>query len=82
MHGTIGQTKGEMLIMDTTGHTKIEWERGNEESVAVAEAAFDAAMDRGCSAFKVTGAGERGARVWEFNPQAEKYIIAAPLRGG
>jgi hypothetical protein len=81
MHGTIGR-KGEMLVMDVTGHTKIEWDRDIEDSVATARDAFDAAMDRGCSAFRVTGAGERGERVTTFDPRAEKYIIAAPLRGG
>jgi hypothetical protein len=79
MHGTL---KNEMLVMDPTGHTKIEWDHNSPDEVEIARAAFQDAVGRNYSAFKVDRKGERGERVTVFDPAAEKYIMVAQLRGG
>src|SRR5688572_13088773 len=38
MHGTIG----EMNVLDTTGHSKITWNKNNSTDVEIARASFDA----------------------------------------
>jgi hypothetical protein len=76
-----------MRILDQTGHTTHGWDADNAEEVAIAKAAFDSARQRGYHAFHVTddpkgGAGTRGARMTEFDPDAEKMILMPQLVGG
>ncbi len=72
----------EMQIMDPTGHTTIGWNRGNNDEIALARAAFTEAIDRGYRAFRVKGDGVQGERITRFDPDAEKMILAPHLVGG
>jgi len=83
MHGTFpAKTGGKLVIMDPSGHTEIKWSASNEVETEIARAAFNSAIGRNYSAFRVTEAGGRGARVTSFDPEAERYILAPQLVGG
>jgi hypothetical protein len=80
-------TKHVMNILDQTGHTTIGWDPDNEDEVEIAREAFDKARERGYHAFHVVedpkgGAGKKGERMTEFDPDAEKMILMPQLRGG
>jgi hypothetical protein len=77
MHGSIGK----MQVMDTSGHLEIKWSRDNEEEVESARDIFDEKTDAGYSAFKIEGT-QRGERITEFDPKAEKIMLVPQLRGG
>lgn len=69
--------------LDQTGDTKVFWNRGNQTETAIAKAAFTQAKADGFMAYKVTGAdGMKGEVMAEFDPAAERIILAPPLRGG
>lgn len=71
-------------ILDATGDTRILWDPRNEDEVAAARAAFDAAKGRGMLAYKVSKkTGESsGEVVREFDEKAGKLIMSPQLVGG
>lgn len=73
-----------LAIMDTQeGDTRIMWDADRPTEVDAARAAFDAARSRGYLGYSVSESGERGNEVIrEFDPEAEKIIMAPALRGG
>jgi len=76
---------GQSLIarLDHTGDTKIIWDLRNTTERAIAEAAFKKANADGYMAYRVTGKdGIKGEVMSEFDPLAERIILAPPLRGG
>lgn len=76
---------GQSLIarLDHTGDTKIIWDRSNPTEIAIARAAFEKGRADGFMAYKVTGEnGLKGEVMAKFDPQAERIILAPPLRGG
>lgn len=76
---------GQSLItrLDETGDTKIIWDRNNSTEAAIAREAFRKAKADGFMAYRVTGKdGLRGEVLAEFDPAAERIILAPPLRGG
>lgn len=75
MHGT-------MMVPDTSGHTEIKWQRGNEIEESIARASYDAAIKKGYQAFRMTASGERGTRMDSFDPTAEKIMMVPRLQGG
>ena len=72
-----------MHILDHTGDSVITWHKDNEAEVAVAKAAFEAAIEKRAGVFKI---GKRGARerIYKFDKNAEDIkIIASPqMLGG
>lgn len=76
-------TRNVMEILDPTGDTKVMWDRNNEDEVAIAKAAFDAAITKGSSVFAVKGKkGEQGKRLTEFDPAIERMIVVPQMVGG
>jgi hypothetical protein len=73
---------GEMSVMGRSGDTKILWDRNNADEVAAARAQFDALRRKSFLAFSVRRNGERGEQINEFDPEAEKIILAPQIRGG
>jgi hypothetical protein len=72
-----------LVELDKTGDTKITWDRSKPDEIEVARAAFANARARGMMAYKVTGKdGTKGEIMHEFDPQAERIILAPALRGG
>lgn len=72
-----------LAILDHTGDTKIIWDRSKSIEVATARAAFDKAKAAGYVGYKVTGSdGLKGEVMGAFDPEAERVIMAPPLKGG
>lgn len=72
-----------MEILDSTGDTKVMWDRHNAAEVSIARAAFDAARAKGASIFQVKGKnGDRGKRLTEFDPDVERMIVVPQMVGG
>lgn len=76
---------GQSLIarLDHTGDTKIVWNRSNAAEASLARSAFNKAKADGFMAYRVSGEkGVRGEILREFDPDAERIILAPPLQGG
>lgn len=74
--------RGELNILDTTGHTRIMWDSASDVEVETAKASFDRLKAAGYQAFSVKKDGSEGEKINSFDPKAEKIIMAPPLRGG
>lgn len=69
--------------MDHTGDTKLIWSRDNSDEVENARRTFKDLKKKGFVAYKVTGKdGSRGEVIDEFDPHAERVILAPPMVGG
>jgi hypothetical protein len=66
----------EMRIMGFVGDTKLTWETETEIETAAEE--FERLIQEGYKAFDV----KKHAVIEEFDPEAEKIILAAPISGG
>jgi hypothetical protein len=74
---------GELAIMGRPGDTKIIWDRSRPEEVQTARRTFDELRKQGYLAWSVRGRdGEKDSQIHEFDPNAERLIMAPPLRGG
>lgn len=73
---------GEMRVMGRKGDTRIIWDPDNEHEVAQARKTFDDLRKKRFVAFKVGSGGKKGEQVTEFDPSAEKLILAPPMAGG
>jgi len=71
-----------LAILDKTGDTRIIWDPDNETEVENARRTFDELIKKRFQAFKVKGNGQKGEVVREFDPEAEKLILAPALVGG
>lgn len=74
---------GEMRVMGQKGDTRVIWNPRDPDEVAAAKAQFDTLVgEKRFLAFKVTAGGGKGEQIREFDPTAEKLIIAPPMAGG
>lgn len=73
---------GEMRVMDQTGDTKVEWNKDNVEEVAAARATFDALRKKDYLAYTMAAGGQKGEVIREFDPSAQKIILAKRMVGG
>lgn len=75
---------GQMAVMDpSAGDLKIIWDPGNKAEVKAAKDQFDALLKKGGHlAYTVDAKGGKGTQIREFDPKAEKIILAPALRGG
>jgi hypothetical protein len=64
------------------GDTKIVWDKNNADEVQSARETFDRLRGKGFSAFAVTRTGGKGTMISEFDPDAEKIILAPRFAGG
>ena len=75
-----------MKVLDQTGHTTHGWDADKPDEVAIAKAAFDAAIKKGYRAFNVIedkdGESKRGTPMTTFDPAAEQMILVPQLQGG
>jgi hypothetical protein len=78
----VPEGKSVMHVLDATGDTKIIWDRGSEEEVDNARATFERLAKQGYRAYQVNRRGEKGEMVREFDPNAEKLILAPATVGG
>ena len=74
--------KGELRVMGREGDTKVMWDSDNDLEVETAKESFDKLVGKGYAAFKVKKNGDQGARVKEFDADAEMLILVPPMAGG
>ncbi len=73
---------GELCVMDHTGDTKLLWDRTRPDEVDAARDTFTNLRKKGYLAYKVKTDGGQGEVITEFDPTAEKIILAPPVAGG
>ena len=73
---------GELAVMGRQGDTKVIWDASNADEVAAARKTFDELRGKGFLAFSVKAMGGKGEQIFKFDPEAEKIILAPPMRGG
>ena len=73
---------GELRELGPQGDTKGVWAAENKGEVEAARNTFDELKDSGYLAYSVKGNGEKGVVIREFDPAAEKIIMALPMMGG
>jgi hypothetical protein len=81
MEATLDQAR-ELVILDHTGDTKIVWDSSKADEVDSARQTFDRLRKKGYAAYSVKRNGDKGEVIREFDPQAEKIILAPPMVGG
>ncbi len=69
-------------VMDDTGDTKTNWDKGNADEVAAARAQFASLKDKGYVAYSVDKDGESDSVIKEFDPDAERLIMRPAMVGG
>jgi hypothetical protein len=73
----------EMSELNESGDTRVIWDSENEDEVAAARATFDKLTKNGkFAAFQVKTKGEKGERMRDFDPEAEKIILVPQIAGG
>ena len=73
---------GELAVMGRTGDTRVLWNGDNEAEVENARRTFEDLTKKGYLAYSVDRRGNKGTQVREFDPEAEKLILAPPMAGG
>jgi hypothetical protein len=69
--------------MGRKGDTRIIWNPRDDDEVASARSTFNELVnEKHFLAFKVQRGGGKGEQIKEFDPAAEKLIIAPPMAGG
>ena len=72
----------EMHVMDPTGHTTVNWDPDDSDSIKVARDTFNEMTGKGYRAFEVKSADVPGKPMKKFDPAAEKMILVPHLVGG
>jgi hypothetical protein len=74
--------RGELVVMDRSGDTKIIWDSSKPDEVDTARQTFDRLRKKGYMAYSVKKGGDKGEVIREFDPDAEKIILAPQMVGG
>lgn len=78
---TVG--KSTLHVLDSTGDTKLMWDRNNEDEVDAARKMFDDLKRKQYIAYKAEGKeGKKGEVINRFDPEAERIILAPRMVGG
>lgn len=72
----------ELRVLGREGDVKTIWDKDNEDEVAAARKTFNEMRAKGYSAWSVKADGEKDRVITEFDPKAEKIILAPAIRGG
>jgi hypothetical protein len=70
------------IELNDSGDSKHIWDEDNEAEVAAAKAIFDMLKKKGYVAYAVNKKGDKGEAMDEFDPSAEKMILAPQMKGG
>jgi hypothetical protein len=74
---------GELAVMGRQGDLKVIWDRTKADEVEHARKTFDDMRAKGYLAYSVKGKdGSKDEQITRFDPDAERIILAAPMRGG
>lgn len=71
-----------LFVLDGSGDSRFMWSKDNADEVSAAKSTFQRLKEKGYDAFKVLADGTRGEKISEFDPSAEKVIMAPRLVGG
>jgi hypothetical protein len=72
----------ELMVLDHTGDTRLQWDQKNVDEVHAARERFDEFKKKGYAAFKVNRRGSQGEQIDEFDPAEERIILIPPMVGG
>lgn len=75
-------TVSEMRVMGPEGDTSLTWDPDNEGEVEAARRMFDTLRGKGYLAYSMEAGGQRGEVIRTFDREAERMVMAPPLRGG
>jgi hypothetical protein len=76
------QYTGSLCVLDLSGHSRMQWDRKSPQQVAAAKARFDELRARGYLAYKLEKDGGQGEVITQFDPNAERLVMNAPMVGG
>lgn len=82
MNATIANTPHELHVLDESGDTKLIWDPERPDEVANARETFTKMKAKGYLAYSVDRKGEKGTVLREFDPTADKLILAPQTVGG
>lgn len=68
-----------MAVMGKAGDTQVVWHLGNETEIKTAAEQFEQMCQAGYNAYRT---GENGGVMTEFDPTAEKIVLAPRMAGG
>lgn len=77
-----GTFTGTLCQIDHTGDTKLMWDHRRPDEVDAARVTFNSLKKKGYVAYKVKSDGSAGEAISEFDPAAEKIIMAPAVVGG
>lgn len=70
-------------VMDEGGDTKLIWSRHNRDEVEAARDLYNRMKKKGYYGYSVVGErGDKGEVLRDFDPNAERIIMAPPHIGG
>jgi hypothetical protein len=72
----------ELRIMGSQGDLKVTWSVDDPNEVEMARKQFSELRAKGFLAFRVDKQEDKGEQITEFDPAAEKIILAPQIRGG
>lgn len=80
---TDGRYDGVLQVMDRQhGDYRIMWDRSKPEEVLEARHTFERLRGQRYLAYTVSEDGTRGETVRDFDPEAQRVILAPQLQGG
>lgn len=82
LKGILGDLVEKAGLNVVAGDTKLIWDGGNQDEVDAARETFKRLKGKGYAAYAVKKDGEKGKVVTEFDPEAEKIIMAPAVVGG
>ncbi len=74
--------KNEMRVLGGEGDSKTTWDPDNNDEVEVAKTQFDSLVAKKYNAFLVKKDGEKGKKLYHFDPKAAAMILVPPVAGG
>ena len=72
----------ELVILDASGDTRVIWDADKPAEVEAARETFTKLKAKGYLAYAVTRKGDKGEVIRDFDPDAEKMILAPQTVGG
>lgn len=78
----LGDGQSCLFVLDGSGDSRFMWSKDNPDEIDAAKKTFKKLRDKGYDAFKVLADGSKGEKISEFDPTAEKIIMAPRMVGG
>lgn len=77
-----GIRDGVIMVLDGSGDSRFMWSKDNPDEIDAAKKTFKRLKDKGYDAFKVKSDGSKAEKINDFDPTAEKLIMAPRMVGG